>query len=214
MQKFNRFDWVEMDIASSDKDHRPESHKVFPETINIVHRAKNVSEIEKVRLWKPFISESITSLKQENKETGKTLGIIKPDPKSITFHSIPLKNDDAHEQRITKEVYRQVSLLEPNPLKPLGNPEYSFEYRFTSAGARHKMKIHDWEIAAAYYHYKRRYDSQALEMLLHEYGKNIPASNLHLIMGTMLSHPRQFIIIGLLRTTIEVETADAQLQLI
>jgi hypothetical protein len=76
------------------------------------------------------------------------------------------------------------------------------------------MKIHDWEIAAAYYHYKRRYDSQALEMLLHEYGKNIPASNLHLIMGTMLSHPRQFIIIGLLRTTIEVETADAQLQLI
>src|SRR5690625_4972056 len=49
-QQFNRFDWVEMEIAPSDKDHRPESHKVFPDTINIVHRAKNVSEVEKVRL--------------------------------------------------------------------------------------------------------------------------------------------------------------------
>ncbi|GEM_PF-5038192 len=32
----------------------------------------------------------------------------------------------------------------------------------------------------------------------HMYGDAIPARNLHLIMGTMLAHPRTFIIIGLL----------------
>lgn len=34
-------------------------------------------------------------------------------------------------------------------------------------------------------------------------GETIPARNLHLIMGTMLAHPRTFIIIGLLRSGLD-----------
>ena len=35
------------------------------------------------------------------------------------------------------------------------------------------------------------------------YGETIPARNLHLIIGTMLAHPRTFIIIGLLRSGLD-----------
>lgn len=72
------------------------------------------------------------------------------------------------------------------------------------------MKIHDWEVAAAYYQYKKRYGDKALEMLSNEYGNNIPRQNLHIILGTMKAHPRQFIIIGLLRTTEDINLADSQ----
>jgi hypothetical protein len=43
----------------------------------------------------------------------------------------------------------------------------------------------------------------ALEHLTQIYGKTIPAGNLHFIMGTMAAHPRTFIIIGLLRSTLD-----------
>ena len=52
--------------------------------------------------------------------------------------------------------------------------------------------IHDWEVQEAYRQYKRRYGNAALEHLQRMYGETIPARNLHLIMGTMLAHPRTY----------------------
>ena len=83
---------------------------------------------------------------------------------------------------------------------PLEKPELAFGYRFTSGGHSHDPLIHDWEVQEAYRQYKRRYGDAALDHLTRMYGETIPARNLHLVMGTMLAHPRTFIIIGLLRS--------------
>jgi hypothetical protein len=42
------------------------------------------------------------------------------------------------------------------------------------------------------------------------YGQNIPARNLHFIMGTMAKRPWQFILIGLLRSGIDPEELGKQ----
>jgi hypothetical protein len=42
------------------------------------------------------------------------------------------------------------------------------------------------------------------------YGKTIPADNLHFIMGTMASHLRTFIVIGLLRSAFDPEELGKQ----
>jgi hypothetical protein len=42
-------------------------------------------------------------------------------------------------------------------------------------------------------------EEKALVMMQQEYGQNIPQRNLHFIMATTASHPRTFIVIGLLR---------------
>jgi hypothetical protein len=42
----------------------------------------------------------------------------------------------------------------------------------------------------------------------------IPKRNLHFVMGTMKAHPRQFIIIGLLRSAMPPEIAARQMDLI
>jgi hypothetical protein len=47
---------------------------------------------------------------------------------------------------------------------------------------------------------KYLYGAKALDQLVREYNDNIPTRNLHFLMGTMASHPRTFIIIGLLRS--------------
>ena len=113
---------------------------------------------------------------------------------------------DSADDRELQDAFRQISLLDSDPLPEL-TIDYKFEYRFTCDGQKHEMKIHDWEVQAAYHHFKRRYGNGALEMLKAEYQTNIPARHLHLVMGTMKAHPRQFIIIGLLRSNLN--PADA-----
>jgi hypothetical protein len=65
-------------------------------------------------------------------------------------------------------------------------------------------------VQEAYRQYKHRYGNAALEHLQRMYGETIPARNLHLIMGTMLAHPRTFIVIGLLRSGLDPEELSKQ----
>jgi hypothetical protein len=70
-------------------------------------------------------------------------------------------------------------------------------------------------VQAAFINYKRRYktEDEALKMMQQEYGQNIPQHNLHFIMGTMASHPRTFIVIGLLRSPLDPAEVVKQQQL-
>lgn len=102
---------------------------------------------------------------------------------------------------------RQMSLFDEKPIEPLV-AEYSFGYRFSSGGTEHEMKIHDWEVQASYYNYRRRYGDDALIHMNKMYGESF--KNLHFIMGTMKSHPRQFIIVGLLRTSVDLQKLMSQ----
>lgn len=138
-QQFQRFDWVEMDIAKDTSDHRPESHKVVPDSIQIVQPGSVLKSEQKVRLWKPFIADSLQALKDENVKTGRSLGIIKPDPDSVKFSANPIKEASSEDQALTRNLCRQASLLDSEPLKELQKPELTFEYRFTSAGHIHEL---------------------------------------------------------------------------
>ncbi|WP_129649602.1 hypothetical protein [Peristeroidobacter agariperforans] len=82
----------------------------------------------------------------------------------------------------------------------LEKSEYAFGYRFTSFGHSHTHIIHDWEVQTAYRSYKLKYGPGAIEQLTREYGEYIPKRNLHVLSGTIAAHPRNFIIIGLLRS--------------
>lgn len=72
----------------------------------------------------------------------------------------------------------------------------------------------DWEVQAAYRHYQHRYRTQALDQLAREYGENIPKRNLNFLMGTMASHMRTFIVIGLLRSAFDPQELARQGQLL
>ncbi|HEX2242141.1 MAG TPA: hypothetical protein VHK27_02555 [Gammaproteobacteria bacterium] len=213
-QQFDRFDLVEV-LATKAGDPRPESYRVDEASIQLIEKAKTLSEEAKVRLWQPFIASSLKALHEENRQKNRSLGIVRPDSGSIKFFCKPAKDADTEDRDVADAVQQvqQSSFLE-DPLKPLEKPEYAFGYTFTSAGNPHKHIIHDWEVQAAYRHYKHRYGAQALERLKHEYAENIPARNLHFLMGTIAAHPRNFIIIGLLRSSLDPQELARQGQLL
>lgn len=211
--QFERFDLVEM-IMTKDSDPRPESYHINEDSIQRIESGKKLSEQSKVQLWKPFIASSLKALLEENKQTQRSLGIIKPDPDSIKFKIKPATKSNTEDQEIADLVFQQASLLE-DPLKPLVRPDYSFYYHYTCDGHPHKHQIHDWEVQAAFINYKRRYktEDKALEMMTQEYQQNIPGRNLHFIMGTMKAHPQTFIVIGLLRSGLDPQEVDKQHEL-
>jgi hypothetical protein len=209
-KKFDRWDVVEFVAERPTDDFRPESRHVNEDTIEIVDHRAHISEAQRVRLWAPHVSPSLTQLKAENALTERSFGIVKPDPGSLKFRTKKISKELGAQRRAE---FKQVSLLDATPLPDLPL-EYEFSYRFTSDGTAHDMRIHDWEVQAAYLAYKRRYSAQALQMLKNEYEVNIPSRNLHFVMGTVLAHPRQFIIIGLLRSSISPNDAFRQATLI
>jgi hypothetical protein len=205
--RFDRFDLIEALITKSSSDARPESFRVDHDSIRVIDRGKTLSDESKVQLWRPHVAPSLEALMQENKATESSLGIIQPDPGSLKFFSRAAKAD---EQKEAQGV--QASLLE-QPLRPLAPPEFVFGYQYTSDGQHpHTHTIQDWEVQAAYIAYLRRYRTrdEALKMLDQEYGTRIPTRHPHFIMGTMKLHPRNFILIGVLRTGIDPEELAKQ----
>jgi len=210
---FDRFDQVEMTITKA-SDPRPESFKVDEGSIHVTGKGNQLDDAAKVRLWAPHIAPSLKTLMAENKDTNRSLGIIKPDPGSLKFRIKEAAKSDKEDQEVANLLFEQTSLLE-DPLKRLDRPMHSFSYEYTCAGHPHKHQIHDWEVQAAFINYKRRYktEDEALKMMQQEYGQNIPQHNLHFIMGTMASHPRTFIVIGLLRSPLDPIEVIKQQQL-
>jgi hypothetical protein len=206
--QFDRYDLVEMTITKA-SDPRPESYRVDEGSIRLIEKDKLADE-SKVRLWRPFIAPSIGVLIEENKTQGRSLGIIRPKPESLKFIIKEAKESNAEDQEVADLVFaEQTSLLE-DPLKPLEKPRYSFSYQFicadptrcTCSNNPHTHQVHDWEVQATYFNYKRKYqtEEEVLAKMMQVYQDDIPMRNLHFIMGTMAAHPRTFIVIGLLRS--------------
>lgn len=211
-ERFTRFDLVEMTITKTSSDSRPESYRVDEDSIHLIKDAPKLTDEQKVMLWKPHIAPSIKDLLDDNRQTGRSLGIIRPDPGSLKFIIGQPTESDSADQAVAELVYKQQMSFLEEPLKPLERPKYSFSYQFTCAGHPHRHQIHDWEVQTTFINYRKRYGSEAedLKMMTQEYQERIPQRNLHFIMGTMKMHPKTFILIGLLRTGVAPEDAGRQ----
>lgn len=208
--QFNRYDLIEALLTKASNDTRPESYRVDHDSIKVIERGSKLTDENKVRLWQPHIAPSLTALQAQHETAGRSLGLIKPDPDSLKFS---WREAEPEEQEDARSI--QASLFEA-PLRPLKPAELTFYYRYTSGGKEHTQSIQDWEVQATYLSYLKTYGSrdEALKMMAQEYGENIPARNLHFIMGNMAKRPWQFIVIGLLRSGLDPAELARQGQLL
>lgn len=97
--------------------------------------------------------------------------------------------------QLGEEASRELNELEQIP--------WSFSYQFSSDDDRclkpHTLKIIDWELGEAFRRWSRKYGEHWEEVLRDKFERELPASDLHLIVGNIAVHPRNFVIIGLLR---------------
>lgn len=208
-RQFERFDLIEMDAERPRGDPRPESRHVDEDSIRIVEPGKQLPPAQRVALWRRHVVTSLTALIEQEKADHRSFGIVRPDPGSVCFYAKPIANANAEEQELTSQLFQQQSLLE-DALKPLKKPDYTFGYQFTSDGHKHRCALLDWEVQAAWFNFQRLYGDNALSMMQQEYDERIPQQNLHLIFGNQHKRPWQFIVIGVLRSTLDPAELDKQ----
>jgi len=205
-QRFNRYDLVSLETYRPTSDHRPESVRVVESSITLVSQ-RTLPRRERFKIWLPFVADSIEALQTDNRERGRSLGIIRPDPESVQF-TWKSATASSEEERENLRFSRQAMLFEEE-LTSL-QKDFTFFYTFTTGNKQHRCQILDWEVQATYYHYSQRYGDEALPRMQEMWQEVFVKQNLHLVMGTLLAHPRTFSIIGVLRTTEDVEAFAAQ----
>ena len=196
--KFERYDYIEVQGERPIDDYRPESFHVDEDSIRVLRSAAQTDPRTRASIWLNAVSPSLEALKLANEQNRTSLGIVKPDPESVRFSWKEASGSEEQDREIAAALQYQTSLIEA-PLKPLEPPEYAFTYQYTSGERKSKGQIHDWEVQAAYRAYRARYGDEALNMLKRAYQDQMVKQNLHLFLGTMKAHPKQFIIVGLLR---------------
>ena len=220
-QQFKKWQWIKARIKKSNDDHRPESHRISVDTIEVLGEplsTRNAWEERRIAVNSVEVFESFSALEEARKTRGVTLAFLKPSrlaDLSITKAS----SDTWSEDDIAKLMQAQNQgslfdeLAEQRSLKLLKKLPYDFHYHYECDGPDgvmlHKHKLVDWEAGALYWNVHRRPDWQ--EAFRQKFLNDFAQRDLLFLMGTIHRFPDQWLIVSTLYfPTLPPEVVDQQ----
>ena len=155
-RRFNKYAIIEAGVRKTQDDKRPASFRINLDSI------RRVGYLDADKGWEkrkavvlPTLSASFCDILRRQTEYDASLGAFRPRDITFGWEKASIKNADRR-----RACYAQMSFLHPRrrALQPL---PFNFRYRFRCEGVAdcpgHDLMIIDWEIAAAYYRWRRRY---------------------------------------------------------
>jgi hypothetical protein len=199
-KRFRKYQYIEANVTKAASDTRPESHKIDIESINILPDSipsDNRWERRKAKVF-PLKSDSLCCLQSERDLIGyPTLGFFKP--RTISSFKIESCNSKWKESEITS--LRQYPMFGNMPKTELQKLPYDFSYNFKCDNPNckgHELKCTDWEMGASYWSWKRKYHGNWENKFRDRYETDMILRNdTHFFVGTLSTHPSEWIIIGL-----------------
>jgi hypothetical protein len=153
-QRFNKYQWIDVDVQRAKHDPRPESYKLNPDTIQIRDSVPTSGAWrERRRILRPLMRPSMCAIQRELDEHGSpTLGIFKP---ALIKRLIiePADNPDWTPKELS--YLRREDMFRASPTTQLEKIPYEFRYEFRCSDPRclgHTMMCTDWEMGEAYRH--------------------------------------------------------------
>ncbi|MFK4538027.1 hypothetical protein ABIA00_006210 [Bradyrhizobium ottawaense] len=208
-QQFKKWQWIRARIERAPADRRPESHKLFVDTVTFLgDPLPTTKKWEKRRAAtdKLKIFDDFGQLEQSRISNGTTLGLVQPQSvKSLEI--TPVANPDWSDDEKAKllQSQRQGRLFDDADTKALTTLKklpLDFHYRYVcSVGGvtrEYRHKIADWEAGALYwncfYRHGRRWEGPFRTRMEAE----LPAADLMLLMGTIHRFPDQWLVVSLI----------------
>ena len=207
-QQFKKWQWINVRIQKAKGDRRPESHKIFVDTIDCsedplpTHAgwSDRRAALDGVAVFSDF-----AALEADRQCAGTTIGLLKPDT-IISLDITPERPDWTDEERKKLEASeRQNGLFDAadqRELAMLRKIPFSFHYCYTckvgGETKEYRHKIADWEAGALYRNCVRNYGDDWEAPFRRKLGEALPAADLHFLMGTIHRFPKQWLIISLI----------------
>ena len=198
-QQFRRYQWIEADVAKS-SDPRPESYEVNIDSLSILSKPIPTSSAWQARknIIYPLKSHCLCCLRAaQDSPLHSTLGFIRPE----RIRRFMIRKDEPQWSESDQAKLAQTSMFGGAPTRLLEKIPYKFIYQVFCDEPEcpgHHLSCTDWELSEAYRKWSRQ-DPLAWEKKLvnrFEYDM-IHRFDTHLFVGTVRSHPKSWIIVGL-----------------
>lgn len=224
-QQFSKWQWIEALIEKSSNDHRPESHKIGVDTIqlqDVIPTSKDWA-LRRGMLNKLPVYESYEALEQARLNSNVTLGLIKPGRVTgLDIRKAASENWTDDELEKLERMQRQPGLFDQDEVKAsikrLEKVPFDFYYSYESIVdgevKAHTHKIVDWEASQLYRNMRRAHGPHGWETPFRKKLEvDLPSRDLMLLMGTIHRFPHQWLIISLIYPPKQPPEANQQISL-
>jgi hypothetical protein len=186
-RQFRKWQFIDATWGIPHNDARPESRRIHQDSIQPGPFLEPGKGWPRRRRWlDPIVDRSVEALELERQASRRSLGVIRP----AKIHRLVIRKADLGAKARTD--VQQLTLALTGSATPTGDLElipYDFIYEFSCDDPRcvkrHRMEIFDWEAGEAYRQFRRRYgESGWEERFRQKWGLELPATDLHLVLGT------------------------------
>jgi hypothetical protein len=207
-RQFKKWQWVNARIDKAPSDHRPESHKLFLDTV-APHgdpiSPRNEWRARREQLTKIPIFDDFAALDTDRKNRGTTLGLLRP-TEVLGLDITPVDKPDWTDKEKEKllQHQRQAGLFDDADAKSIAmlrKLPFDFHYRYACAIGdevrEYRHKIVDWEAGALYWNCRRRESNWEVAFRA-KLELELPARDFMFLMGTIHRFPDQWLIVSLI----------------
>jgi len=206
-QQFRKWQWIYTKLEKARKDHRPESHTIFIDTIEcdpvVISTDNNWRDR---RRWIQQIPtfETFAAAERARQERGITLALVRPS-RVTALDITPVDNPEWTEDEKAKltQDQMQAQLFEPSKnIRLLRKLPFDFHYRYECKSldgvSSYRHKIVDWEAGALFWNVRSRHRAKWQEPFREKLELELPRRELLFLMGTLHRFPDQWLIVSLI----------------
>lgn len=208
-QQFKKWQWISAQIYKANDDRRPESHKIYVDTIALDGAPLSTArdwdarrrELDKLRLFTDF-----AELDRAREAESLTLGLVQPS-KILGLDITAVDQAEWSEEELKKllQHQQQAGLFDDDDarvIRTLRKLPFAFHYRYeceiNGETIAYRHKIADWEIGALYWNCLQRHGDGWEQPLREKIEQKLPSADLMFLMGTIHRFPDQWLIVSLI----------------
>lgn len=211
-QQFRKWQWIEARLERSSNDRRPESHRIYVDTIRCdaepLKAGKDGWPHRMELLARLPAFEDFAALEVARQVEGVSLAFLRP-TRILGLDIKPVKNPDWTEDEKAKllqlqqqgglfdeaDETRQIRLLEKLPF----DFHYRYECEVNGQTLAYRHKLVDWEVGALYRRLRKQYGVSGWEAPFRaKYEQELPSRDLRLLLGTIHRFPDQWLAVSVI----------------
>ncbi|RCX08639.1 hypothetical protein [Extensimonas vulgaris] len=208
-QQFKKWQWIEVRVEKANKDHRPESHKLYVDTITCGDVIDTKKEWASRWEWLDKIPafDSFDAIESGRLGDGLSIALLRP-KRLLGLEITKARNQDWTEEEREKLMREQMQgdlfseAEAKRQVKELRKVPFDFYYRYvcdTREGEKeHKHKIVDWEAGALFWNCRRDHGVDWEAPFRAKLEGQLGGKDLMFLMGNQHRFQDQWLIISLI----------------
>jgi hypothetical protein len=207
-QKFKKWQWIDVTVEKATKDHRPESHRVYVDTIQCMEEIDTREGWGTRRAWLERVPSfgSIEDIDATRAEDGLSIALLRP--KRVLRLEIEKARSPEwtaeEREKLAREMMQGDLFSESEArraIRELRKVPYDFYYTCeceTSSGlASRRLKIVDWEAGALFWNCQRKHGSEWEAPFRQKLESDLLGKDLMLLVGNLHRFQNQWLVISL-----------------